>query len=210
MVGIITSNECRIQTVEGHETRGVFERIQSGDEDAAREVFDRYLTRLVALARSRLSEKLARKVDADDIVQSALRSFFVRARDGQYAIERAGDLWALLASITKHKLLKKARHFGQQRGDAGVEQRLPDAKCVDNNAAFSDPPSDEEAIALADEVEAMMRELEPMQREMLELRLQGKTIPEVAAAVERSERTVRRFLGNFRDQLETRFKALSE
>lgn len=63
---------------------------------------------------------------------------------------------------------------------------------------------------MADEVEAMMRELEPMQREMLELRLQGKTIPEVAAAVERSERTVRRFLGNFRDQLETRFKALSE
>ena len=76
MVGIITSNECRIQTVEGHETRGVFERIQSGDEDAAREVFDRYLTRLVALARSRLSEKLARKVDADLIVMASHKPSF--------------------------------------------------------------------------------------------------------------------------------------
>lgn len=196
--------------MDGHETRDVFDRLRRGDEEAAREVFDRYLTRLVALARSRLSEKLARKVDADDIVQSALRSFFMRARDGQYAIERAGDLWALLASITKHKLLKKARHYGQQKRNAGIEQPIPGAERVDNNAAFADQPSDAEAIALADEVEAMMRELEPMQREMLELRLQGKTIPEVAAAVQRSERTVRRFLGNFRDQLEERFKELAE
>lgn len=193
--------------MDGHETRDIFDRFRSGDEDAARQVVDRYLTRLVALARSRLSEKLARKVDPDDIVQSALRSFFVRARDGQYAIERAGDLWALLAAITKHKLLKKARHYGQQKRDAGVEQPIIGA---DNNAAFAGQPPEAEAIALADEVEAMMRELDPLQREMLELRLQGKPIPEVAAAVQRSERTVRRFLGSFRDQLEERFKELAE
>lgn len=195
--------------MDGHKTRDIFDRVRDGDEDAARAVFDRYLTRLVALARSRLSEKLARKIDADDIVQSALRSFFVRARDGQYAIERAGDLWALLASITKHKLLKKARHYGQQKRNAGIEQPIPDAGRVDDIAAFAGPPSDEEAIALADEVEAMMRELEPLQREMLELRLQGKTIPEISEAIERSERTVRRFLGSFRDQLEGRLRTLA-
>lgn len=92
-----------------NETRHIFDRMQHGDEDAAREVFNRYLHRLVALARSRMSERLGQKFDADDVVQSAFRSFFVRARDGQFAIERAGDLWNLLASITHHKLLKKTR-----------------------------------------------------------------------------------------------------
>jgi len=103
-----------------HETRHVFDRMKGGDEEAARELFNRYLSRLVALARSRLSEKLERKVDADDVVQSAFRSFFVRARDGQYAIERAGDLWSLLATITRHKLLKKSRVLPPNKNAAWI------------------------------------------------------------------------------------------
>ena len=195
--------------MDGNETREVFHRVRSGDEEAARAVFDRYLGRLVALARSRLSEKLARKVDADDVVQSALRSFFVRARDGQYAIERAGDLWALLAGITKNKLLKKAEHFRQQKRDVDRDQPL--AASSDESSAdadFSEHPTDEEALTLADEVEFLMRKLDPLQRQMLEMRLQGKPIPEIADTVERSERTVRRFLSTFRDNLEERLNSL--
>jgi len=191
------------------ETRHIFDRVRNGDEEAARQVFERYLARLVALARSRLSEKLARKVDADDVVQSAFRSFFVRARDGQFAIERAGDLWSLLATITRHKLLKKAEHFRQQKRDLGRDQPL--ARHDDDSGAevpFAVEPTDEEAVALSDEIEFLMRDLDPLQRQMLELRLQGQPIPEIAETVERSERTVRRFLGGFRDELERRLNQL--
>lgn len=193
--------------MDGNETREVFDRVRSGDEEAAREVFDRYLGRLVALARSRLSDKLARKVDADDVVQSALRSFFVRARDGQYAIERAGDLWALLAAITKNKLLKKAEHFRQQKRNLDQDQPLAGGSEAEGSP-FATDPTDEEAVALSDEVEFLMRGLEPLQRTMLELRLQGQPIPQIADTVERSERTVRRFLSSFRDDLEERLKSL--
>lgn len=186
------------------ETRDVFERVQSGDEEAAREVHERYLARLISLARSRLSQKLARKVDADDIVQSAFRSFFVRAREGEYAIQRAGDLWSLLATITRHKLLKKAEHYRQQKRSLARDKPLTSE--VSAAAAFAEEPSDEEAVALTDEVEFLMRTLDPLQRQMLELRLQGQPIPEIAETVERSERTVRRFLGGFRDQLEERLR----
>lgn len=189
-------------------TRFVFDRVQSGDEEAAREVFERYMNRLVALARSRLSDKLQQKFDADDIVQSAFRSFFRRAQDRQFAIRRSGELWALLASITRHKLLKKAEHYRQQKRNVEQDQQLP-AEAA-SAAVFSGEPTPQEAVALTDEVEFLMRELEPMQRRMLEMRLQGQTIPEIAEAVQRSERTVRRFLSGFRDQLEQRLSALRD
>ena len=55
-----------------------------------------------------------------------------------------------------------------------------------------------------------MRALVPRQRTMLELRLQGQTIPQIADAVERSERTVRRFLIQFRKELEDRLQTLDD
>lgn len=190
----------------GNDTQQVFERVRAGDEEAAREIFERYITRLVALARSRLSEKMTGKLDADDVVQSAFRSFFIRAREGQYVIDRAGDLWRLLASITRRKLLSRAEHFRQKKRSLDRDQPLS-VKVMDE-ASCSEEPSFEEAVALADEVEFLMRDLPPRQRTMLELRLQGQPIPQIAETVERSERTVRRFLGVFREQLEERLQSL--
>ncbi|MBW3539047.1 MAG: sigma-70 family RNA polymerase sigma factor [Planctomycetes bacterium] len=189
------------------DSRSIFKRVQKGEEQAAREVFERYLSRLVALARSRLSEKLQQKVDAEDIVQSAFRSFFTRARSGEYTIERSGELWSLLAAITRHKLLKKAEHFRQEKRDFRQDLPLGTSSRFEADT-FPEEPTVEEAVALSDELELLMSRLDPRQREMLELRLQGATIPAVAQSVHRSERTVRRFLGGFRRQLEERLQSL--
>ena len=66
----------------GDESIQLLARWKAGDEAAATEIFDRYVQRLAGLARSRLSEKLRRRVDAEDVVQEA----FVRA------LERLADL----------------------------------------------------------------------------------------------------------------------
>lgn len=201
---VTTPASITVDEPQANQTQEVFQRVAQGDDDACRDVFERYLQRLVGLARSRLSERLAAKVDAEDVVQSVFRSFFIRAQDGQYVIERAGDLWKLLAAITRHKVLKRAEHFQQQRRSLDREAAL--AEPGNENATAE--PNEADAVALADEVEFLMRQLEPHQREMLELRLQGKTIPEIADAVNRSERTVRRFLSGFRDSLQQRLSDL--
>src|SRR4051794_12591827 len=102
----------------------LLERFQVGDETAAEELFARYFERLSALARSRLSARLARRTDPEDIVLSVYRSFFVEAREGRYILSRGGDLWRLLASITRHKLLKKVRHESAARRSFQVEVPL--------------------------------------------------------------------------------------
>ena len=85
----------------------LFDRFRQGDEQAAALLFDRYVSRLTALARSRMSAHLERRVAAEDVVQSVYGSFFVRAREGQYALEQSGDLWRLLAAITLNKVYRQ-------------------------------------------------------------------------------------------------------
>ena len=53
-------------------------------------------------------------------------------------------------------------------------------------------PTPLEALALADEVEQLMRALGPLERQMVEMRLQGYNLDEIRAAAGRTERTVRR------------------
>jgi RNA polymerase sigma-70 factor (ECF subfamily) len=77
-------------------------KYELGDLAAARQIHDRYAERLIAVARRLLSDKLAARIDPEDVVQSAYRSFFLRARDGQYVVRESGDLWRLLIAITRH------------------------------------------------------------------------------------------------------------
>ena len=89
------------------ESQELLKRIRSGDDLAAAELLDIYADRLIALARSRLTAKLTRRLDPEDIVQSACRSFFRQTRAGRYEIRDSDDLWRLLAAITTHKALRR-------------------------------------------------------------------------------------------------------
>src|SRR5271165_5672841 len=97
-------------------------RWQSGDSAAADELFRRYADRLAALVRSRLSSKLARRLDPEDVLQSAYRSFFAGARAGRYELKRGGDLWRLLVAITLHKLQDQADYHGAGKRNINIEK----------------------------------------------------------------------------------------
>jgi RNA polymerase sigma-70 factor (ECF subfamily) len=182
------------------------ERFRQGDQRAADELFHRYVGRLTALAHKRLSERLARRVDPDDIVQSAYRSFFVHARDGAYSIQESGDLWKLLAVITLNKLRRQVeRNTAGKRAMAHEQSFQVDSSMVGMGPEMvTREPSPDDAVALIEEVEELKRGLTPSQVQMLELRLQGYTVDEIAAQVNRSERGVRRLLDKIKDRLQQR------
>jgi DNA-binding NarL/FixJ family response regulator len=46
-----------------------------------------------------------------------------------------------------------------------------------------------------------MRELTPVQRRIIEMRLQGNTVPEIAAETQRSLATVKRLLHQLKEKL---------
>src|SRR5947209_7593925 len=127
-------------------------RWREGDQQAAEDLFRRYVERLVALARSRLSGRLARHVDPEDVVQSAYRSFFIGARDGRYALERSGDLWRLLVAITMHKLHHQVERYTAVKRTVAREYVFADDSSLFGlqASALAREPAPAEAAALAD------------------------------------------------------------
>jgi len=179
-------------------------RLERDDPQAAAELFRRYTERLIALAQSRLSAPLAQRIDPEDVVQSAYRSFFAAARAGRFDLQHGGDLWQLLVVITLHKLRRQVRR--NSAGKRAVAREVSfDAARLDPELAcalLTQEPSPIEAVALTEELERLLRDLDPVQQRMLELRLQGYHLDEIAAQTERSERTVRRVLEKLKQQLE--------
>ncbi|WP_197526971.1 protein kinase domain-containing protein [Pirellulimonas nuda] len=195
------TNNSKIEKIDGDAPAGAVNSIalldlyRAGDSRAATELFDRYVARLVGLARSRLSRGMQRRVDPEDVVQSAYRSFFVRAADGDFTLQHSGDLWRLLAQITLNKLRKQAERHTAARRD--LRRDGPDAatqQCVE--------PLPDEAAALVEQVRLITERLSADQRVVLASVLQGDSVDTIAGRLKRSPRTVRRTLAQVKRLVE--------
>jgi len=180
---------------------------KQGDSRAAGQVFDRYVERLLALARNRIGAKLRRRIDAEDVVQSAYRSFFVHAARAEYALEQSGDLWRLLAGITLNKLYGQAeKHTAARRSIDRENVKEP----LSGLPACARDPTPVEAIALAEQLHIVIGRMAPMERSVLTARLQGQTNEQIAESVGKSPRTVRRLLAEAEGRLERELTASVE
>ena len=178
---------------------------RDGDEHAAAQIFERYVNRLCALARTRLSSQMQRRVEAEDVVQSAYRSFFRRAGD-HYVIEKQGDLWRLLAAITINKIRGQVEFHNARKRSVSSEESIR----VDHSIVLFSPeqvtedPSPEDAAMLVEELANVLGQLDATQRTIIELSMQNHEQEVIAEKVQRSERTVRRTIQQVRDELESR------
>src|SRR5207247_582064 len=100
------------------------------------------------------------RLDPEDVVQSACRSFFRRARIGAFALTERGDLWRLLARITLRKVCRSARRHGADCRAVRREEQA-DGECLDG------APTPEETAAVADELVAALATLPPTQRRVV-------------------------------------------
>jgi RNA polymerase sigma factor (sigma-70 family) len=177
---------------------------RAGDQKAAEELYRSYASRLIALARSRLSAKLAQRIDPEDVVQSAYRSFFADSRDGRYELQCGTDLWHLLLTITLHKLQCQVQRHTAQKRAVDLERNFGSEDSLHGIQAdvLAHEPSPVEAVALIDELEQLMRTLKPAQRQVVELRLQGYHLDEIAEKAACSLISVRRILDQVKRHLE--------
>lgn len=181
----------------------LFEKLKQGDQFASEELFHRYLEKLIFFARNRLATKLASRVDPEDIVMSAFRSFFVGTKAGQFSISHSGDLWKLLISITHHKLLKQVRR--ETASKRNVDDETTDSQSRIESEFFRIEPGPEEIIQFADELENIFSGLDADSRKILELRLQDETFDSIAKTMDCSERTIRRAMEKIKEKLKHKF-----
>ena len=172
---------------------------QDGQSEAATAIFDRYVERLLALARRRIGQKLKRRFDPEDVVQSAYRSFFVHAKNEEYQLARSGDLWRLLASITLNKLYRQIEK--QTAAKRSVKRETP----ADNSLAAEVPdPSAAECVGVIEQMHLAIKGLSTDERLVLTAWLQGQPIGEISESIGKSGANACRLMARARQRVEQR------
>ena len=159
--------------------------------------FEDYSRQLVAMVLRRMDRETRQKVDAEDVVQSALRSFLDGQAEGRFAFREPDDLWKLLVVITLRKCRRNATRLRAGKRDVRREVGLGEGGAEPPGRS---PRPDEVALA-AELLERLFADAEPAEREIVVARLEGFAPPEIAARVGVSERKVFRVLAEARRRL---------
>lgn len=155
-------------------------------------VYDEYYAPLVKLAGRLLRPRLRRRVDADDIVQSAFRSVFGRIAEGDCRFDHSRALRGYLLKVTLNKARSRANSHLAQKRDVTNEIDWSDGMPV--ASANSSPDT---TAAFADELRFLTSGFTQRDLQVLGLCLEGHTTAEIARAVGCSRWTVRRVLDCF-------------
>lgn len=179
-------------------------RVRDGDEEAARDIYERFAPTLIAQAKRRLGGGLRPKLDPEDVVQSVYRSFFGRLGDGRLRPEEYDGLWGLLTVMTARKCLNRVAYDHAGCREVGREVPIDSDADAPQGTVRDVPapdPSPAEAAMLAETVQGLLLGLEDWQRELVKLHLQGYSQEEIGAKIGRADRTVRRVLERVRSRL---------
>jgi len=174
--------------------RELVAEFRAGSESAARELFDKYCERLMKLAKRRIGQRMTSRVDPEDVIQSAFRTFFVRVKTDQFTFEAEDDLFKLLVRLTVNKALRQiAYHRAAKRNPEMEAGQASDAQEMMQQIAADEPPPEVE-VALIEEFEKFMGQLPKMDREVLSMKLQGYSTVEIAEKLGSYDRKIRRVL----------------
>jgi RNA polymerase sigma-70 factor (ECF subfamily) len=179
--------------------------LNQGDQDAARQVYERYSQRLVALASQRLDKRLGAKVDPESVMQSVMQSFFDGQAKEKYVIDSWAALYGLLSKVTVRKALNRNRLHRQrkrnERLDAQGNERPAPVAFEDFQAACREP-GPAQLAELRDLIESGLGKLNPTERKIIESFLDTGSSEEAALLFGVSTRTVQRVVKMFREYLE--------
>ena len=174
-------------------------RLKGGEEDAATALYVRYAKRLHRLAKYQTSDELSYRVNSDEIVQTVFRTFFRRASQGQYAVDDEDSLWKLLLVIALNKIRKLSDFHHAQKRDmrrtSTCEPGFFDSKSRQRSG-------DEVAHSVLKlTIDELLSDLPDSHKEIIQLRIDGNSLPEISYKSGRAKRTAERVLQEFRRRL---------
>jgi len=207
-----SSDGCKPETADGDDCtfgRGsvsvLISKVKEGDEDAVRELWNRYSGALIRSAQSRLGKQNAAKLDSEDLAQSVFYAIYRGAVEDKFdrLHDRAG-FWTLVLAITRRKAVDRLRRVTAKKrgGSHGLRtnQRQQDASGISLVDEIISPELDPQLQVECDDLlEFLQRKLEledpsGMLTRISVARLAGLTVKQIAKEVGRTERTIERKL----------------
>lgn len=167
----------------------ILDRLNGGDDDAARQVFVAYEPYLRKVVRRLLPSQLRAKFDSIDVVQSVWGDLLTRFRDCGMRFDSAAQLRAFLLRATRHRFIDRVR---QHRTASRLERPFDAADPRDEP---TDPLPRASQLAEADELWERLLSLCPAEHHpVLQLRRDGYKLDEIAQQTGLHEGSVRRIL----------------
>ncbi len=131
-------------------------------------------------------------------MQSVFRRFFRRAKSGEYEVPVGAELWKLLLVIALNKIRTAEAYHRAGKRDVATTATADDLDEAPATGACGDA-GDGAYLSLV--VSEALERLPAPLREIVELRLQGYEVREIADLTDRSLRTVERLLREARARL---------
>lgn len=175
--------------------------LRDGDGHAALCLWERYFARVAQFARSRISRRYLRAADEEDVAASVIQSVFEGIIEGRFPhlVDR-NELWKLLIAITKQKsadLIRKESRQKRGRGAVRDEQSLAvgEALHIQSSSVFSSRLTPDVMVAIQEEFERLLGLLDnDLHCQATVMRMQGYSNSEIATTLNRTERTVQRWV----------------
>lgn len=162
---------------------------KEGDEDALGKLLDQNRDQLRRLAESELSQKLSKRVDASDVVQQTYLSVCKKVE--QFQGDNIEEFVAWIFQIHRHNIKDAARaHTAVAKRDVNLEQS---ANIEGIATGYEDSTPSQRAIRNEENYNLvqMIQKLPDDQRKAVHMRhIDGKSLTEIAAAMDRSTQAV--------------------
>ncbi|GIW94540.1 MAG: DNA-directed RNA polymerase sigma-70 factor [Pirellulaceae bacterium] len=166
--------------------------LRQGEQSAAERLWHCYYRRLARWA-GRLVGRSSVPEDGEDLAARALKSFLVRVEQGQLdGIRHRDDVWRLLVTIVRRKYANLLRKWHHDRSCLPLDEHSQMLDACGGNSCTAVTP--EEWVALREQWTRIVNRLDDELRLILEDRLMGYTVVEIAARLRRSVPTVERRL----------------
>ncbi|MBL8796094.1 MAG: helix-turn-helix domain-containing protein [Planctomycetia bacterium] len=127
----------------------------------------------------------------------------MRHADGQFELQNWQSLWGMLTVMTIRRCSERIKHFHAARRNVNREVTAPVSDESRSDWQPSDlEPTPAESAALTEIVQDVVHDLEPDDRPILVLHLQGRSVAEISQEINRTRRAVQRVLQRLRLRLE--------
>ena len=169
--------------------RDLLDRLNRGEERAAREVFEAYGPYLRMIVRRRMTTSMRSKLDSEDIIQSVWADLIDVFRQRRGHFTDAKRLRSFLIRAACNRLIDRQRqHSSALLRERSIDGDEPDlTHRIDLNR-----PED---LAVADELwDRILASCPPVHRDLIRLKREGLGVAEIAERADLHPSSVRRIL----------------
>lgn len=173
--------------------------LREGNSEAAQQLWERYFTQLLTVARGKMRGLARQAADEEDVVLSAFQSFCQAAARNRFPrLDSRDDLWRVLVMLTARKAFQeRRRQYALKRGGKVNEEAHRQVSVSVSTEGLAEiigrEPDPSFTVLLADQFNTLLRNLPDNElRQIARWRLEEYSSAEIAERLGYSERTVAR------------------